>query len=135
MFDLQLFQEYILIQLDILQADLERPVELWGEDALLQWPGARRALIQERDAYMARTIWAAATGAFAVLLNRKILAGSREVCKHHEAFGFCLALQNFCEVCSIAIILQACICASCCLLLDMLCSEQHRAVALMHSAH
>ena len=44
-------------------ADLERPVEIWGEDALLQWPGARRPLIAERDAYMARTIWAAATGA------------------------------------------------------------------------
>ena len=37
-------------------------MELWGEDALLQSPGARRALIQERDAYMARTIWAAASG-------------------------------------------------------------------------
>ena len=37
-------------------------MELWGEDALLQWPGARRALIQERDAYMAYTIWAAASG-------------------------------------------------------------------------
>ena len=37
-------------------------MELWGEDALLQWPGARRALIQERDAYMACTIWAAASG-------------------------------------------------------------------------
>ena len=37
-------------------------MELWGEDALLQWPGARRALIQERDAYMAHTIWAAASG-------------------------------------------------------------------------
>ena len=37
-------------------------MELWGEDALLQWPGARQALIRERDAYMARTIWAAASG-------------------------------------------------------------------------
>ena len=37
-------------------------MELWGEDALLQWPGARHALIQERDAYMACTIWAAASG-------------------------------------------------------------------------
>ena len=37
-------------------------MELWGEDALLQWPGAQQALIQERDAYMARTIWAAASG-------------------------------------------------------------------------
>ena len=45
-----------------MQADLQQPVELWGEDALLQWPGARRTLIQERDSYMARTIWAAASG-------------------------------------------------------------------------
>ncbi|CAL8464277.1 g3812 [Coccomyxa elongata] len=42
--------------------NLDAPVEIWGEDALLQWPGARRSLIQDRDAYMARTIWAAATG-------------------------------------------------------------------------
>lgn len=42
---------------------MDAPVEIWGEDALLQWPGARRSLIQNRDAYMARTIWAAATGA------------------------------------------------------------------------
>lgn len=41
----------------------EARVEIWGEDALLQWPGARRSVIAERDAYMARTIWAAATGA------------------------------------------------------------------------
>ena len=45
-----------------MQADLQQPEELWGEDALLQWPGARRPLIQERDSYMARTIWAAASG-------------------------------------------------------------------------
>ena len=45
-----------------MQADLQQLVELWGEDALLQWPGARRSLIEERDAYMARTIWAAASG-------------------------------------------------------------------------
>ncbi len=42
---------------------MDAPVEIWGEDALLQWPGARRSLIQDRDAYMARTIWAAVTGA------------------------------------------------------------------------
>ncbi len=46
-------------------------MELWGEDALLQWPGARRPLIQERDAYMARTIWAAASG--------KLLPGLRDL--------------------------------------------------------
>lgn len=43
--------------------DVDKAVEIWGEDALLQWPNARQPLIHERDAYMARTIWAAATGA------------------------------------------------------------------------
>jgi hypothetical protein len=37
-------------------------VKLWGEDALLDWPGALAPVIDERDAYMARTLWAAATG-------------------------------------------------------------------------
>lgn len=44
--------------------NMDAPVEIWGEDALLQWPGARQPIITERDAYMARTIWSAATGAF-----------------------------------------------------------------------
>lgn len=42
--------------------NMDAPVEIWGEDALLQWPNARQPIIAERDAYMARTIWAAATG-------------------------------------------------------------------------
>lgn len=49
-------------------------MELWGEDALLQWPGARRPLIQERDAYMARTIWAAASGQLLVALGTLLAA-------------------------------------------------------------
>jgi hypothetical protein len=32
----------------------------WGEGALLKWPGAVAALIEERDAYMARVVAAAA---------------------------------------------------------------------------
>jgi pheromone shutdown protein TraB len=34
----------------------------WGEDALLKWPGAVTPLIEERDAYMARVMAAAAQG-------------------------------------------------------------------------
>lgn len=37
-------------------------VKLWGEDALLSWPGALEPVIHERDVHMANTIWAAATG-------------------------------------------------------------------------
>ncbi len=37
-------------------------VKLWGEDALLSWPGALEPVIHERDAHMAKSIWAAATG-------------------------------------------------------------------------
>ncbi len=37
-------------------------VKLWGEDALLSWPGALEPVIHERDVHMAKTIWAAATG-------------------------------------------------------------------------
>jgi hypothetical protein len=52
---------------------LEEPVEIWGEDALLQWPNARQPVIYERDAYMARTIWAAATGVLTVQLCKRHL--------------------------------------------------------------
>ncbi|KAK9807775.1 hypothetical protein WJX72_008889 [[Myrmecia] bisecta] len=37
-------------------------LKLAGEDALLDWPGALEAIIHQRDAYMARTIRAAAAG-------------------------------------------------------------------------
>jgi hypothetical protein len=46
-----------------LQANLDRPFYVWGEDALLSWPGAEPALIQERDAFMARVLAATATSA------------------------------------------------------------------------
>lgn len=35
---------------------------MWGEDALLRWPGALTPLIDERDDFMARVLAAAATG-------------------------------------------------------------------------
>lgn len=40
-------------------------LKLWGEDALLGWPGAMDPVIHERDAFMARVISAAAQGSSA----------------------------------------------------------------------
>jgi hypothetical protein len=37
-------------------------VKLWGEDALLKWPGAKEPVIHRRDAYMARSVAAACAG-------------------------------------------------------------------------
>uniref|UniRef100_A0A383WD58 Uncharacterized protein n=1 Tax=Tetradesmus obliquus TaxID=3088 RepID=A0A383WD58_TETOB len=45
-----------------LQERLDQPFFVWGEDALLKWPGAVTPLIEERDAYMARVVAAAAQG-------------------------------------------------------------------------
>ncbi len=41
----------------------EGPLRIWGEDAIVAFPGAQTSIIDERDAYMARTIRAAAQGA------------------------------------------------------------------------
>jgi len=40
----------------------EGPLRIWGEDAIIAFPGAQTSIIDERDAYMARTIRAAAQG-------------------------------------------------------------------------
>ena len=37
-------------------------LRLPGEDAIISWPNAKSTVIDQRDAYMARTLWAAATG-------------------------------------------------------------------------
>lgn len=37
------------------------PLRLWGEDALLDWPGALRPLLHERDAWMSKGLAAAAS--------------------------------------------------------------------------
>ena len=46
----------------VLQNGSSQLVKLWGEDALLDWPGALDPVIHERDAHMARSIYAAAEG-------------------------------------------------------------------------
>jgi pheromone shutdown protein TraB len=45
-----------------IDSNLDQPFKVWGEDALLQWPGASESVIAERDAYMARALAAAALG-------------------------------------------------------------------------
>lgn len=42
--------------------NLDQILKLFGEDALLDWPGAIKPIIDERDKYMARNMHAAATG-------------------------------------------------------------------------
>ena len=45
------------------ESNLDAPLKLFGEDALLDWPGASESIIAERDRYMAKALAAAATGA------------------------------------------------------------------------
>ena len=47
---------------DVFQADSEGIVKLWGEDALLDWPGALEPIIEERDMVMANVLRACASG-------------------------------------------------------------------------
>lgn len=47
----------------ISEGDLTRPLKLYGEDALLDWPGAMLPVVEERDLFMAKALAAAATGA------------------------------------------------------------------------
>lgn len=44
-----------------IQSDLETPLKLFGEDALLDWPGAMDPVIHQRDQFMARNLYLTAT--------------------------------------------------------------------------
>lgn len=44
------------------QDSSEGIVKLWGEDALLDWPGALEPIIEERDMVMANVLRACASG-------------------------------------------------------------------------
>lgn len=37
-------------------------LKLWGEDAIVDFPGAKASVIEDRDAFMAKTLYSAATG-------------------------------------------------------------------------
>ncbi|KAF5826088.1 hypothetical protein DUNSADRAFT_4909 [Dunaliella salina] len=52
----------VAVREPIASGDLSQPLKLFGEDAILDWPGALDVVIRERDAYMARTMAAAASG-------------------------------------------------------------------------
>lgn len=54
----------------MLQNGSSQLVKLWGEDALLDWPGALDPVIHKRDAHMAKTIYAAAQGTSLTLSMR-----------------------------------------------------------------
>ncbi|MEW5308708.1 MAG: hypothetical protein WDW38_000646 [Sanguina aurantia] len=45
----------------ISEGDLTQPLKLYGEDALLDWPGAMLPVVEERDLFMAKALAAAAT--------------------------------------------------------------------------
>ncbi|GIL84546.1 hypothetical protein Vretimale_14392 [Volvox reticuliferus] len=55
-------EEAVAVREPLDRGDLSKPLKLFGEDALLDWPGAFQALIPERDAFMAKAIAAVATG-------------------------------------------------------------------------
>lgn len=46
-----------------IQENLDQRLKLYGEDALLDWPGASASIIEERDEYMTRALVASASGA------------------------------------------------------------------------
>ena len=46
----------------LVQEGSEGIVKLWGEDALLAWPGAMEPIINERDTVMANALRASASG-------------------------------------------------------------------------
>ena len=46
----------------MLQARGQEMLKIPGEDAIINWPNAKETIIDRRDAFMARTLWAAATG-------------------------------------------------------------------------
>lgn len=54
-------EEAVRVKQPIQEGDLSKPLKLFGEDALLDWPGVLQPLIQERDAFMAKALAAAAT--------------------------------------------------------------------------
>jgi pheromone shutdown protein TraB len=46
-----------------IQENIDARMKLYGEDALLDWPGASESIIEERDEYMTRALAASASGA------------------------------------------------------------------------
>ncbi len=56
-------EDAVAVKRSIASGDLQQPLKLFGEDALLDWPGALGPIIRDRDTYMAKALAAAAQGA------------------------------------------------------------------------
>uniref|UniRef100_A0A7S0RDT8 Uncharacterized protein n=1 Tax=Chlamydomonas leiostraca TaxID=1034604 RepID=A0A7S0RDT8_9CHLO len=55
-------EEAVAVKQPISSGDLSQPLKLFGEDALLDWPGALPSIIRDRDTYMAKALAGTATG-------------------------------------------------------------------------
>ncbi len=53
-------EEAVRVKVPI-QSDIDSTLKLFGEDALLGWPGAMDPVINQRDQYMARNLFMTAT--------------------------------------------------------------------------
>ena len=90
-----------------IQENLGERMKLFGEDALLDWPGASQSIIEERDGYMARALAAAAQGARCLcVLSCRLSAHS-----YNEASNSVLLQPERTECCRLA---SSCAC-NCCL--------------------
>lgn len=78
--------------------DLSQPLKLFGEDALLDWPGAMGPIIRDRDTYMAKAMAAAATGEPCLLATQECNMGVAAECAKDKqrrttcslaGFGYC----------------------------------------------
>ena len=80
-----------------IQENLDTPMKLFGEDALLDWPGASESVIAERDAYLARAIAAAALGASSIC-ERRLMAAVVEMV--YQTSGYLAhETRDWCVVC------------------------------------
>ena len=55
-------EDAVAIKEPIASGDLSQPLKLFGEDALLDWPGAMGAILRDRDTFMAKALVGVATG-------------------------------------------------------------------------
>lgn len=56
-----------------IQSDLNQNLKLFGEDALLDWPGAFEPIIQDRDKFMSKNMFLAAKGLIIKFRSIKVI--------------------------------------------------------------
>lgn len=55
-------EDLVAVKQPIASGDLCQPFKVYGEDALLDWPGAMEPIIRDRDTFMAAALASAAQG-------------------------------------------------------------------------